>query len=1071
MRKPSPEQLRHVSLLGKPAVLSAVFLAKRCLLLIFGLALCLPVYAVDLNHGNETYYHTSWTLKDGVPGEIHALAQTTDGFLWLGTASGLFRFDGVQFQPYKPASGQPFRQRNIYSLFATEDGGLWVGYWYGGVSFIRGGQVTDYGTESGLPSSAVLAFAQDHTGAIWAAAGRGGLARLTGAHWEKIGAEWGFSDVAQTVFVDRDGALWVGTSTRIEYLPVGGKRFQIAADGLQIVMRFAEAPDGVLWMAETHFAVRRVPLSRKLRSQQGPEFIVGSQSIAFDHQGNLWIASLGDGVRRVPSPSEMPPGQVAVTDARLDSFTEKDGLTGDLVYCVLVDREGNIWVGTSGGLDQFRRSSFGFLSTPKNSSITALAAGNQGSLWVASVGPNYLTRFDHDSTDFQLQGPYIDTAYRDRKGFIWLGIPDYIARLEEGGASSIRVDHESDALKWIPGLPAADVQVTGHSFRDVNFGRLNPPVLPGMTRRWQLRPRRITEDRLGRLWISMDSGTFRLDGSGWKSLTSLGGPSGSVNTEFTDSKGLVWFGMNNTVMALDEETVRTFSAGDGVDIGTITSIQERDSKIWIGGEFGLEYFDGHRFQIVQPDDGTSFAGVFGIVASHGDGLWFSDNRGIVHIPEAQLAQLSRTNTKVAFRAYGTLDGFNAEVRGSLASPAAVQTTDGRIWLATTKGLYWIDPDHEPQNTLAPPVFIESLFANGRRYDGAGITTLPAGTKDLQITYTATSLTIPQRVLFQYRLDGQDKAWVQPGTRREAFYTNLAPGKYAFHVIACNNDGVWNVAGATLSIVIEPAWFQTVWFQLWCLAGVLLIIWCLYRLRVRQIAKSVSARFDERLAERTQIALELHDTLVQTIQGSKMVADDALEGCSEPRTRRALEKLSVWLAQATDESRAALNSLRLSTVVRNDLAEALQRACENKGISESMSLTFSVVGDAREMHPIVRDEVYRIAYEAIRNAQAHSHATSLVVELRYGQDLTVQVQDNGVGIDPGVADHGKEGHFGLQGMRERAARIRGKLTIMSSVATGTKVLLGVPAVIAFSNEKLSLLSRVRLLFMQLTGRLR
>jgi signal transduction histidine kinase len=273
------------------------------------------------------------------------------------------------------------------------------------------------------------------------------------------------------------------------------------------------------------------------------------------------------------------------------------------------------------------------------------------------------------------------------------------------------------------------------------------------------------------------------------------------------------------------------------------------------------------------------------------------------------------------------------------------------------------------------------------------------------------------------------------------------------VIACNNDGIWNETGATLDFSVAPAWYQTNWFLVLCIVAGLFVVWALYRLRVRQIASGISARFHERLAERTRLARELHDTFLQTIQGSKMVADDALEQSADPvRMRRAMEQLSGWLGQAMQEGRAALNSLRTSTTQGNDLAEAFQRATETCLIPGSMAVTFSVIGDGRDMHPIVRDEVYRIGYEAIRNACVHSRASRLEVELTYGQDLAVRVNDNGIGIDTAVADKGKDGHFGLQGMRERAERIGAKLTLASSAASGTEIRVVVPGGVVFRRRE-------------------
>jgi len=401
-----------------------------------------------------------------------------------------------------------------------------------------------------------------------------------------------------------------------------------------------------------------------------------------------------------------------------------------------------------------------------------------------------------------------------------------------------------------------------------------------------------------------------------------------------------------------------------------------------------------------------------------------------------------------------LDAFDGVQPGlTPLKPQAARSPDGRLWFVNAQILQVLDPDHLQENEKPPPVQVEEIVADRKRCSPSKDLRLPPLTRDLEIQYTALSFVVPQKVRFRYKLEGRDTTWQEPGTRRQAFYSDLRPGNYRFQVIACNNDGVWNEAGATLNFYVAPAWFQTIWFRILCAVIVILVVWSIYRLRVRQIAKAISTRFDERLAERTRIARDLHDTFLQTIQGSKLVADDALEGSTDPvRMRRAMEQLSMWLDRAMQEGRAALNSLRTSTTQTNDLAEAFRRATENGQVPDFMEAALSVVGEPRDMHPIVRDEIYRIGYEAIRNAYLHSQATRLEVELRYEQDLTVRVRDNGVGVEPAIASQGKEGHFGLRGMRERAARIGAQLTIATSPASGTDITLVVPGRIVFRKTR-------------------
>jgi signal transduction histidine kinase len=305
--------------------------------------------------------------------------------------------------------------------------------------------------------------------------------------------------------------------------------------------------------------------------------------------------------------------------------------------------------------------------------------------------------------------------------------------------------------------------------------------------------------------------------------------------------------------------------------------------------------------------------------------------------------------------------------------------------------------------------------------------------------------------FRYLLEGRDKTWQDPGLRRQAFYNDLRPGNYRFRVIASNNDGVWNTTGASLEFRIAPAWYQTELFRWAAAFAALLVLAGIYRLRVRQIGRAMTARFDERLAERTRIARDLHDTFLQTIQGSKLVADDALNPATDlTRMRQAMATLSGWLGRATQEGRAALNSLRTSATEVNDLAEAFRRAIEECRMHSSMEVALQVIGEVQPMHPIVRDEVYRIGYEAIRNACVHSHAERLWVDLSYLKDLTLMVRDNGTGMDLSLAEKGRAGHFGLLGMHERAARIAAKLTIKSSGSEGTMIELIVPGGIIYSH---------------------
>ncbi len=590
------------------------------------------------------------------------------------------------------------------------------------------------------------------------------------------------------------------------------------------------------------------------------------------------------------------------------------------------------------------------------------------------------------------------------------------------------------------------------------------------TRRDPIITSSITEDRFGSTWVSFGgSGEFVLKDGAWKFVEVLSEhPDWAANYAFTDAADRVWLAYGNVVAAIDHDRIRTFSSADGLTTGPFNVITGRDQQVWVGGESGLSYLRGDRFQPLKKVDGSGFGSITGMVAPPNDGLWLSADVGVVHIPEPEIeSALQHPEHGVSIEVFDLISDLPEQLqRSGLYSSGAIRGDDGLLWFATRTGVARVDPLHIFRNPLPPPVTIRSVVADDKAYSSFTEPVLPALAQNLRIDYTALSLSIPERVRFRYKMEGWDDEWHDAGPRRQAFYTNLGPGKYTFRVIACNNGGVWNEHGATLNFRVAPAWYQTGWLRVLCVVASMFVVWALYRLRLRQIANAISARFDERLAERTRMAQELHDTFLQTVQGSKLVVDYALESSSDPvRMHRALEQLFEWLARAIQEGRAALNSLRTSTTQRNDLADALHRATENGFVPTSMAVKFSVVGDARDMHPVVRDEVYRIGYEAIHSACLHSLATQLEIELRYSQELTLRVSDNGKGIDPAIADKGKDEHFGLQGMRERAARIGGKLTVVTS-ASGTEIKLIVPGGIIFRTSsplRQALFAKMRALF--------
>ena len=413
--------------------------------------------------------------------------------------------------------------------------------------------------------------------------------------------------------------------------------------------------------------------------------------------------------------------------------------------------------------------------------------------------------------------------------------------------------------------------------------------------------------------------------------------------------------------------------------------------------------------------------------------------------------------------FDSSDGVRSLEDNGGYTPHAVKSSDGRLWFLPSDGASVIDPQHLPTNGLIPPVHIEKITANRKQYEvrsgQAGSLQLPALIRNLEIDYTALSLAAPEKVRFRYRLDDHDHEWQDVGTRRQAFYTDLSPGTYRFHVTACNNSGVWNEAGTFVDFAIAPAYYQTMLFRLLCASVFVAGLWALYRLRVRRFARQFSIRLEERVSERTRIARELHDTLLQSFQGVLMkFSVFSLKLTKQPELYRQLEAIVTQARQAVIEGRDAVHGLRSSTMCTNEMAQDIRSFGEALTAEPSSSLNgatrpgfrVSVDGEARDLAPIVRDEVYRIACEAVRNAYRHGQAARIEAAIHYGgRHFRLRVVDDGKGIDPKIlSEGGREGHQGLPGMNERAKLAGGKLVIHSKSGSGTEIEVNIPAALAY-----------------------
>jgi PAS domain S-box-containing protein len=769
-----------------------------CLLL---LLTCSYAAALESDRSITQFVHTAWGAKEGAPNVVGELAQSSDGYIWLGTPNGLYRFDGAAFEHYQPQSGGPFPEGAVTSLLALPNGDLWIGFRPGGISLLRNGNATNYTVGDGVPEGYVRSMVEDREGAIWAAS-TSGLSRLEGGKWKQVGKEWNFpGKVARTLFIDREGTLWAAADDTVVFLRPDARKFQLTGIRVREVTQIAQAPNGKMWMADTGVAVRPIPLSDNRQPPDVTDIEVGSQGILFDKDGAFWIATLGDGLRRSQAPDQLR-GQIKRLGTEVESYTAKDGLSDDYARSILQDREGNIWIGTNNGLDCFRKTNLAPVDFPAKLQQALGVAGDAGDVWIEDLLTMFRVHGGHVDRGYSFPSQAV-SAYRDPEGVIWWLSCDGIYRNDHGKYTKIALP---------PQFPKP--------FMGMSIGA------------------QATNDGSGALWLAaVNEGIFYWKKGVWLQLEAASEFAKLVpRAAFTDWMGRAWFGYESgTILVLDQGKIQRVFPADASPVGTVRAINGLGRHIWVGGRLGLAFFDGNRFQRIVPADAEAFGRVMGIEETPDGSLWLAESRGVIQVPASEVRHaLDNASYRVKYRLFDSFDGIRGSFEGTRSDSKEIRGSDGKLWFFASNGIVRVDPANVSTNALPPPVFIRSVRANGRLVDSLRNLILPPRTNALRIDYTALSLSVPEKVRFRYRLEEVDQDWQDAGTLREAFYTRLGPGAYHFQVIACNNDGVWNEEGARLDFVIAPAWYQTIWFRGLYVLAFIALLWAGYQMRIHQL---------------------------------------------------------------------------------------------------------------------------------------------------------------------------------------------------------------------------------------------
>src|SRR5579883_464475 len=940
-------------------------------------------HALDSGKSLTQYAHRSWGQEEGrFQPTIYSILQTRDGFLWLGTQDSLIRFDGVRFHEFAEGNSA-LHGRLVRALAQDTDGNLWAASLGAGVARISpGNALHSYTRQNGLSSDSVFCLSPGRDGSMWACTTEG-LSRIANDRIRTFTTRDGLpSNRIRAACQSNDGTIWAAgfdfglsrsNNSRFVSVDIPG------IGSRQSVTALSCAHDGSLWLGTSRglvhmssHAIERFPAIGASPDNEISALLEG-------RDGALWIGT-SDGI-------------VRLRNGELSTYRTRDGLSQSQVLSLCFDREGSLWAGTKNGLDQF--------------------ADGKAAPFTANEG---LTSND--------SGPVLE----DEQGRIWVGTLDRGLNILDG--KQVRKITRADGLlsDRVLSLASAESNVmwvgTSAGVNRIVHGRVvaaysAPSGLPGPVRS-------LFIDHQGTVWAANGADIRRLVGHRFLK------PDITTNQNIALAGVIPLFEGSETpgVYALSENRA-IFSALDITHPVESLSFDPASGSLWLGTlGSGLLRLRAGSLAHVYAKDGLFDARIYSILPDGRGNLWLASSKGIFRVNQNELNEFADGKLPSITSHPFSTGQLHFECRSGV-QPAACRTRDGRLWFSTSNGLVVIDPNRISGNPIPPPAAITALVANGKRIDAGAAPRLKAqDANNIEIRYAGLSFITPEKVSFRYRLGGYDRSWVDAGARREAFYTNLPPGSFHFEVEARNADGVWSVSPALLQFTIDPRWYQRRWFFPLLALILGLAIFAAVRLRIRQMR----TRFGLVLAERTRIARELHDTLLQGLSGITMQLQALAIRLPIGEEKRLLSEIIRDASRAASEARQSLWGLRGGSAPEfsERLAELVHQVVGTRHISVALSLApVSLAG-----LPDCEFQLLRIAREALTNTLKHAGAlhVRVILEQQPGGVL-LSIEDDGLGFS---APSENSLHFGMRGMQERAHEIGAELKVVSSPQSGTRV---------------------------------
>jgi ligand-binding sensor domain-containing protein/signal transduction histidine kinase len=994
--------------------------------LMVSIPLLSTTFALDPGRSLGQYRLVRWDQDQGLPQNVTAgIAQTQDGFLWLRFVHGLIRFDGKKFDVGKDIQANIELPLDVYSLLLGSSGELWISSWKAMYCRLPNGEFKRFGNKDGVPA-----------------------------------------DPLQPLFLDKEGILWIGTEN-YGLLQFKENRFSTYAGSMDLarhqVYAFSETNDSAVWVATASGVDRIDRKSGEIRRFSKIDGLPADDvyGLSVDQQGRLWagtgrgLACLENGIfQPVPNDLCRLPIQTLTTDShgmiwasiaggglwriepgtgQLSELPPENGRPLPNIQQIFEDREGNIWLATSEGLERLsdvKVITYATRDGLPSDNVGTVAAGSEGRIWIGTSGGlaclknGTIERISLGSEEEPASSMEVTSLYEDPHGVLWFGTRDGgLHRLQNG--------------------------------QDQRVAALNREGGPGYAMG-------ICNNRAGDLLVGTAGAGLQVFRNGQlvRTFSSADGlRNRSIFSLTIDREERVWIGETPGVDVLQGSTISI--PGENAEMLSKTTIlstyDDSDGTVWAGGVNGLYRLKAGKWALVafRPDERMLAPEFFCLLEDDNGNLWSSGSRGIFCVSKHALNEFfDGKRSSVNCRAFGKADGLKSPDCSNVYFPAGCRLPDGRLAFGTIAGLAVIDPNHLQFNSQLPAVQIERVVADLIHVlpirAGNQAVQLGPGAHYLEFDYAGLSFTAHEKVRFKYRLDGFDKDWIDAGTNAEAYYTNLAPGTYRFRVIACNNDGLWvpEEAAAATTIVVQPHFYQTIWFAILCAGAFILAVWLLWRWRLQQI-----------LEERTRLARELHDTvargtvgLVWRLEATKSLAkkmhfDQVLE---------SLDDVSKLARENLKETRRAMLALRSGVFETSvSLPSALEAVLNRTADGTRLYCQLKVLGAPYRIGSAREQALVRITEESLTNTLKHAKASQFNLELNYlPKELRLCLRDDGIGFDykpcggsikTTLDESGMSGGLGLVGIEERVRRLGGRLRITSCPGSGTTIEVIAPRV--------------------------